>query len=120
MSLLRVRDACATVALVVFVTRLQALLSALGWSILLSSPYLSACLLLLLLAVLLDANLSPHTTTRTHTPSDGVFILEVNLSCNLFNGAFDSASYYRLLWHYFDQIENISCAASVVTPSQAN
>ncbi|WIA09938.1 hypothetical protein OEZ85_010151 [Tetradesmus obliquus] len=65
------------------------------------------------MADVLDAAVAAHMAACPNLPlvgwdvaltPEGVFILEVNLSCNLFNGAFDSASYYSLLWHYFDQL----------------
>ncbi|WIA30006.1 hypothetical protein OEZ86_000103 [Tetradesmus obliquus] len=65
------------------------------------------------MADVLDAVVAAHMAACPDLPlvgwdvaltPEGVFILEVNLSCNLFNGAFDSASYYSLLWHYFDQL----------------
>lgn len=32
--------------------------------------------------------------------ADGVYILEVNISCNLFNGQFDRDGYYSMLFQY--------------------
>jgi hypothetical protein len=36
-----------------------------------------------------------------------VAILEVNLSCNLFNGSFDKEGYYEFMYQYLNQLQQV-------------
>ncbi|KAF6251978.1 hypothetical protein COO60DRAFT_1628722 [Scenedesmus sp. NREL 46B-D3] len=81
------------------------------------------------MADVLDAVTAAHAAAAPDLPlvgwdvaltPEGVFILEVNLSCNLFNGALDSASYYRLLWHYFHRLSDVERSASGVIRKNAS
>jgi hypothetical protein len=38
---------------------------------------------------------------------EGVYLLEMNLSCNLFSGAFDSDGFYRSMFQYFQAVEEL-------------
>lgn len=38
--------------------------------------------------------------------SRGVFLLEVNLSCNFFRGSFDREKYYQFMKDYFDMLDS--------------
>lgn len=38
---------------------------------------------------------------------EGVYLLEMNLSCNLFNGAFASDGFYRSMFQYFQALEEL-------------
>jgi len=37
--------------------------------------------------------------------ADGVFLLEMNLSCNLFNGSFDSQQFYNDMFLFLATLE---------------
>jgi hypothetical protein len=80
---------------------------------------LLVCCCRFVMMLLVSLAVKPHIFPSHSATPEGVYILEVNLSCNLFNGAFDSASYYSLLWHYFNQIGSCVRAASGVGKRKA-
>lgn len=50
--------------------------------------------------------------------ADGPRILEVNLSCNLFNGPFDSDGYYELLYQHLAELAALEAAAAQALPAK--
>ena len=48
------------------------------------------------------------------TPA-GPFLLEMNLSCNFFNAAFDMDGYAEMLYEYFEQLEELERTAALRT-----
>jgi hypothetical protein len=45
-----------------------------------------------------------HTHTHTHT---GIYLLEVNLSCNFFRGAFDKEKYFTFCSDYIQALQKL-------------
>lgn len=43
--------------------------------------------------------------------ADGVYLLEMNLSCNLFNGAFDAQRFYEDMYEFLTALDSLAAEA---------
>eukprot|EP00775_Hariotina_reticulata_P012744 gene12744-12873_t len=81
------------------------------------------------MAEVLDVVVQAHVVAAPDLPligwdvaltSEGVSILEVNLSCNLFNGSFDKEGYYEFMYQYLTSLQQMQRQRAAQHSRKAN